>query len=178
MELIALDDRLRMVPADTTALADETAALLAAARTARASGDTESEWRVLRPAGVALVALGDHEGARTALERSLELAVSGGEPFREAAVLVNLGDAHRYAGDPGRADACYVRAVGLARAGSPGALAFCLHHYGKHLTEAGRLPEAVTALREALALRLAADRPDPALADSTRRALRRAGAEG
>jgi tetratricopeptide (TPR) repeat protein len=169
-DLIGLDGRLRMVPADAAALAAETGRLLAGARAARETGDVRGEWRSARSAGVGLLVLGRHRLAREALERAHELAAALADPLALAVTAVNLGDAHRYAGDPVAAEPLYRGAVALARAGRPGVLDFALHHLGKHLLERAAFAEAGDCLREALRLRR--DRGDASLIASTQAALR------
>ncbi|MEU6860592.1 tetratricopeptide repeat protein [Glycomyces sp. NPDC046736] len=120
----------------------------------------------LRQAGVGLVALGDHEAAQRVLGEALERADT---PHQKVAALVNLGDAHRYAGAIEIAEPLYTEAVDLARAESPAALHFALQHYGKHLVDARRPGRAVEVLTEVLRMRERIG--DAALIASTRDAL-------
>ncbi|MFJ8045238.1 tetratricopeptide repeat protein [Kitasatospora sp. NPDC096147] len=157
--LITLDAAGRMVPADRPALERYVAERL---------GGT----RELRKAGVGLLALGRLPEALTTLERALAHAEGTGR----VAVRINLGDAHRYAGDLAAAEPHYLEALRLARADHPELTHYCLQHLGKHRTDQGRLPEARAALAEALTLRQHLG--DPALVASTEAALRRAGTTG
>ncbi len=175
-ELIALDGRLRMVPVDRSALAGAVDRLLADAAAARAAGDARRELSCSRAAGVGLVVLGRHAPARTALERAGALAAGLGDGYALAAAEVNLGDALRYAGDLAAAEPHYRAAVALGRDRAPRALAFALHHLGKHLIEAGDPAAATGCLHESLALRRAGGDRD--LVDSTEAALRLAAAAG
>jgi tetratricopeptide (TPR) repeat protein len=120
----------------------------------------------LRQAGVGLVALGDYEAAQRILADAVERADT---PHRKVAALVNLGDAHRYAGAIDAAEPLYAEAVRRARAAAPGTLHFALQHYGKHLVDARRPGRAVEVLTEVLRLREQIG--DPALIASTRDAL-------
>ena len=170
LDLIALDERLRMVPVDRSALTEAVDRLLSDADTACAGGDSPRELSALRPAGVGLIVLGRHDAARAALWRARELAAGLSRDHVLAATEVNLGDAHRYAGDHAAAEPHYRAAVALGRGPAPTALAFALHHLGKHLAERGETAEATACLTEALRLRLADG--DPELIESTEAALR------
>lgn len=175
-DLIALDGRLRMVPVDRSALTEAVDRLLGDAATARAADDARRELSCSRAGGAGLVALGRYGEARTALWRARVLAEGLDDGYALAAVHVNLGDAHRYAGDLTAAGPHYRHAVDLGRARAPRVLGFALHHLGKHLVEAGDPVAAVECLHEALALRRAGG--DRSLIESTEAALRLAGRGG
>lgn len=100
--LIALDENARMVPTDPGLLARTVAGLL--------DGPLDQPAQ-LRRVGVGLLVLGRHEEAVDLLERAL----AGAEGTFSVAVHINLGDAHRYAGDPDAAEPHYQRALRLPR---------------------------------------------------------------
>lgn len=120
----------------------------------------------LRQAAVGLVALGRHQDAVTVLTKALTLA----DEKRSVALHLNLGDAHRYAGELEAAEPHYQRARQLAEVHTPGLMSFCFQHLGKQRLDQGRLVEARALLEAALALRVA--QGDPELVESTKAALR------
>ncbi|MFF7633549.1 tetratricopeptide repeat protein [Kitasatospora sp. NPDC008050] len=121
--------------------------------------------------GIGQMSLGNHGEARTFLRQSLDLAAAIGNTRAVVATGLNLGDAHRYAGDIQAADALYRSALDTARGQHPELVDFALQHFGKHLTEQGNLAPARAHLEEALSLRLA--KGEPELIDSTKAALDR-----
>jgi tetratricopeptide (TPR) repeat protein len=153
--LIAYDDRLRMVPVDRAELATEVARV-------RDKGDFGS----LRAAGVGLLVLGEYGEASDRLHKALDVAATAGQTLH---TLVNLGDVHRYTGDLAAAEECYEAALDLGRESVPELVDLALQHLGGSLTEQGRLDQARAALDEALALRVA--KGDPQLIASTEAAL-------
>ncbi|MFJ8476239.1 tetratricopeptide repeat protein [Kitasatospora sp. NPDC094011] len=171
--LITHDDNLRMVPTDrnelTTAvgqLHEELRALPEETGPARA--------RILtRWIGIGQMCLGNHDEARAFLRQSLDLAVAAGSTRAVVATGLNLGDAHRYAGDAQAADALYRGALNTARSQCPELLDFALQHTGKHLMERGDIAGAQAHLQEALRLRIA--KGDAELVESTQAALDRVG---
>ncbi|MFB7907731.1 hypothetical protein ACFC1T_14965 [Kitasatospora sp. NPDC056076] len=96
---------------------------------------------------------------------------SGAEKRAVVATGLNLGDAHRYAGDVQTADALYRSALNTARSRHPELVDFALQHTGKHLMERGGLADARAHLQEALRLRIAKE--DTGLIESTQAALDR-----
>jgi tetratricopeptide (TPR) repeat protein len=120
----------------------------------------------LRQAGVGLIALGDHAEAQRVLSAAVDRAET---PHQRVAALVNLADAHRYAGDLATAEPLYEDAIEIARAECPNTLHFALQHFGKHLIDARRPHLAVEVLTEVLLIRQKLG--DPALIASTQEAL-------
>ncbi|GAA1937875.1 tetratricopeptide repeat protein [Kitasatospora viridis] len=169
--LITHDDDLRMVPTDRSGL---TAAIGRLHKELRAlpEGADPARTRVLaRWIGIGQMCLGHYEEARVFLRKSLDLAASIGNTRAVVATGLNLGDAHRYAGDVHSADALYRSALDTARSQQPELVDFALQHTGKHLMERGDLAGARIHLREALRLRIA--KGDTELVESTRAALAR-----
>lgn len=146
-DLIGLDDAGRMVATDRDAL-------------------TADVVNHLRQAAVGLVALGSHQDAVVLLTKALELA----DDRRSVALHLNLGDAHRHAGDLEAAEPHYQRARRLAEAHAPGLVSFCFQHLGKQRLDQGRIVEARALLETAMALRVA--QGDAELIESTEAALR------
>lgn len=104
-DLIAYDERLRMVPSDREKLATAVAEV-------RHGGDIRS----LRAAGVGLLALGEYGEAFEYLYRALDAAETDRQTID---VLINLGDVHRYSDDQPGAEECYEAALDLARRSEP-----------------------------------------------------------
>jgi len=123
----------------------------------------------LRRLGSGLTALGEYDEAQQVLARALELAGTGGDQRAEIAARINLGDAHRYAGDLEVARDHYEMALRQAREHVPDLVDFALQHQGKYYIDAGRMDQAAECFREALRLREA--KGDPSLIKSTRDAL-------
>ena len=165
-DLIVMDARQRMAPADPAALR---AAVDAALAELAGIGEPRPRLDLLRRIGSGLTALGDFAAAQRLLGEALELARGLGDPRSEVAARINLGDALRYAGDLKAAAAQYEPALALARQSVPDRVDFALQHYGKNLIDAGRSEEAKVCLREALRLRQG--KGDKALIDSTIQAL-------
>ncbi|MFC8718896.1 hypothetical protein [Kitasatospora sp. NPDC057198] len=166
--LITQDGDLRMAPTDRDALVAEVARM----REELSGGPDSDRVRVLtRWIGVGLLGLGRYGEARVFLRWSLELAEAARRTRAVVATGLNLGDAHRYAGDAGAAEACYRSALATARSRCPELLDFACQHFGKHLMERGDLTGARTHLREALRLRIV--KGDAALLGSTQAALDR-----
>jgi tetratricopeptide (TPR) repeat protein len=163
---VTYDDRLRVVPVDRAAYA-AAVETMKADLTALVSGPPTASTevsRLLRQVGRGLLALGEYAEALSYLERALRLA--GADPGARTKVLINLGDAYRYAGDLSRAEPRYLEALHIA----PAELRdFALQHLGKHRIDQGRLDEAEDLLREALDLRTT--KGDPELISCTQQAL-------
>lgn len=120
----------------------------------------------LRQVGVGLIALGEYRSAR----RVLTLALSRADtPRQRVATLINLGDAHRYAGDLPGAEPKYTQAIETAQSACPEVLHFAMQHYGKHLIDARRPKLAAEVLEEVLRMRRKVG--DSALITSTQEAL-------
>ncbi|MFJ9691536.1 tetratricopeptide repeat protein [Kitasatospora sp. NPDC101183] len=169
--LITQDDSLRMVPTDRSELTTAIGQLHVELR-ALPEGTDPDRTRVLsRWIGIGQMCLGNHEEARTILRQSLDLAAALGNTRAVVATGLNLGDAHRYAGDVQTADALYRSALDAARSRHPELVDFALQHTGKHLMERGDLAGARAHLREALRLRIA--KGDTELVESTQAALDR-----
>ncbi|MBF6329585.1 phosphotransferase [Nocardia transvalensis] len=149
-----LDARLRMIPVDREQLCREVA-------------DAHPvDYASLRRTGIDLFVLGRYPEALDLLDRALELADSD---ERRTAVLLNLGDCHRYRGDYVAAERLYEQAADLAAASATELRSFVWQHRGKMLAELGRTEPARALLEQALRLRAGA----PALAASTQAALDR-----
>jgi tetratricopeptide (TPR) repeat protein len=161
-DLIALDDRLRMVATDVPALT-------AAVAEWRASDDPKTQRRL----GIGLIALGNYSEAVVVLDRVVRDAVSNADSQTEVKARINLGDAFRYHGDLRAAFTEYQRAVSQARASALETLDFALQHLGKYYLDAGRRGDAISCFWEALRLRKA--KGDQSLIDSTLSALSIAG---
>ncbi|MFF4816084.1 hypothetical protein ACFY2K_16015 [Kitasatospora sp. NPDC001309] len=169
--LIDQDDNLRMVPTDRNELTTAVDQLHAELR-ALPEEDDPGRARVLtRWIGIGRMCLGHHEEARAFLRQSIDLAAAIGNTRAVVATGLNLGDAHRYAGDVQTADALYLSALNTARSRHPELVDFALQHTGKHLMERGDLMGAQARLQEALRLRIAKE--DAGLIESTQAALDR-----
>ncbi|MFE6867934.1 tetratricopeptide repeat protein [Kitasatospora sp. NPDC057692] len=169
--LITQDDGLRMVPTDRNGLTTAVGRLHEELR-GLPKGSNPARTRVLtRWIGIGQMCLGNHEDARAFLRQSLDLAAAIGNTGAVVATGLNLGDAHRYAGDIQTADALYRSALKTARSRHPELVDFVLQHTGKHLMERGDLAEARTLLQEALRLRTAKGSTE--LVESTQAALDR-----
>ncbi|WP_100444035.1 tetratricopeptide repeat protein [Glycomyces xiaoerkulensis] len=130
---------------------------------ARESGLSQPD---LRQVGVGLIAVGEYPRAQRILDRALSRADS---PRQSVAALINLADAHRYAGDLAGAEPKYTEAIEQARTACPDLLHFALQHYGKHLLDARRPKRAAEVLEQVLKMRRRLG--DNALTASTREAL-------
>ncbi|MEU8543011.1 tetratricopeptide repeat protein [Streptomyces sp. NPDC048717] len=169
--LITQDQGLRMVPTDRDQLTTAVTSLREELQ-ALPTGTAPNHARILaRWTGIGLMVLGDHHGARTALQRALDLATADGNTRAAVAIELNLADAHRYAGEPETAHGYYRRALAGAQSRHPELVDYALQHYAKHLIEEGDLTEAHVHLREALQLRLV--KGDAELIASTQAALDR-----
>ncbi|MDH6108876.1 tetratricopeptide (TPR) repeat protein [Kitasatospora sp. MAP12-15] len=169
--LINQDEGLRMVPIDRNELTTAVDQLRAELR-ALPTGSDLARTRVLtRWIGIGQMSLGNHDEARTFLRQSLDLAAAIGNTRAVVATGLNLGDAHRYAGDVQTADALYRSALSTARSQHPELVDFALQHTGKHLMERGDLAGAQAHLQEALRLRIV--KGDAGLVESTQAALAR-----
>ncbi|MFJ9442815.1 hypothetical protein ACIRRH_13205 [Kitasatospora sp. NPDC101235] len=169
--LIAQDEGLRMVPTDRNELTTAVGRLHEELR-ALPEGDDPARARVLtRWIGIGQMCLGHHEEARAFLRQSLDLAAAIGNTRAVVATGLNLGDAHRYAGDARTADALYRSALNTARSQHPELVDFALQHTGKHLMERGDLAGAQACLQEAMRLRIAKGNTE--LVESTQAALDR-----
>ncbi|MFF3066967.1 tetratricopeptide repeat protein [Kitasatospora sp. NPDC057936] len=169
--LITHDDSLRMVPTDRNELTAAVGQLHEELRSL-SEGTDPARTRVLtRWIGIAQMCLGNHDEARTFLRQSLDIVATIGNSRAVVATGLNLGDAHRYAGDAQSADALYRSALNTARSQHPELLDYALQHTGKHLMERGDLAGAQGHLQEALRLRIA--KGDAELVESTQAALDR-----
>lgn len=157
-ELIAIGNDGRMYATEPVKLRR-----LVASELAREAGLAQPD---LRQAGVGLVALGEHRGARQVLTRALSRATT---PRQTVATLINLGDAHRYGGDLVGAEPHYTRAIETAKSSCPEILHFAMQHYGKHLLDARNPKRAAEVLKEVLRVRRRIG--DQALIASTQEAL-------
>ncbi|RKT11007.1 tetratricopeptide repeat protein [Streptomyces sp. 1114.5] len=172
--LITHDDSLRMVPTDRNELTTAVGQLHEELR-ALPEGSDPARARVLtRWIGIGQMCLGNHEEARATLRQSLDLAAAIGNTRAVVATGLNLGDAHRYAGDVRTAAALYRSALNTARNQHPELVDFALQHTGKHLMERGDLEDAQAHLQEALRLWIAKE--EAGLVESTQAALARVGA--
>ncbi|MFD7827315.1 tetratricopeptide repeat protein [Kitasatospora sp. NPDC059803] len=169
--LITQDAGLRMVPIDRGKLTTAVGQLQDDLRALPEGADPARTRALTRWIGVGQVCLGRYEEALTFLRQSLDLAAASGNARAVVATSLNLGDAHRYAGDMRAADALYRSALGTARSHQPELVDFALQHTGKHLMERGDLAGAEAHLREALRLRIA--KGDTELIGSTQAALSR-----
>jgi tetratricopeptide (TPR) repeat protein len=148
------DEQLRDVATDRQAVE----AALTEAERGLAAGETAALHTY---AGQAARLLGRNESAIAHLSSALEL-----HPTPQA--RIRLGEAYRCADRPD--DAIAELTAALADARKTPYEDFALQHLGKALLDAGRAQEAVEAVTAALELRRA--KGDPALIDSTERALR------
>ncbi|MFD7645761.1 tetratricopeptide repeat protein [Kitasatospora sp. NPDC059795] len=166
--LITQDDRLRMVPTDR----DELTIVVGQLRQELDVTTDPSRTRFLtREIGIAQMTLGNHDEARALLRKALDMATAAGNTRSVVASGINLGDAHRYAGDTQAADALYRSALATARSLHPELLDFAHQHFGKHLMELGDHAGALAHLQEALRLRIAKGNAE--LVESTQAALDR-----
>ncbi|GAA1403148.1 hypothetical protein GCM10009639_47430 [Kitasatospora putterlickiae] len=169
--LITHDDTLRMVPTDRDELTAAVSSLHEELRALPEGTDPARTRLLTRWIGIGQMSLGHHDEARSFLRRALDLAASTGNTRAVVATGLNLGDAHRYAGDVQAADALYRSALTTARSRHPELLDYALQHTGKHLMERGELTDAQALLQEALRLRIA--KGDTGLIESTQAALDR-----
>ncbi|MEV7023373.1 hypothetical protein AB0O00_14610, partial [Kitasatospora sp. NPDC093558] len=169
--LITQDSGLRMVPTDRAEMAAAVSELHEALRALPEGADPARARFLTRWIGIGEMCLGNHGEARTFLRQSLDLAAAVGNTRAVVATGLNLGDAHRYAGDIHTADAIYHSALSTARSRHPELLDFALQHFGKHLMERGDLAGAQASLQEALRLRIA--KGESELVESTQAALDR-----
>ncbi|MBV6700113.1 tetratricopeptide repeat protein [Kitasatospora aureofaciens] len=169
--LIDQDEGLRMVPTDRNELTTAVGQLNEELRGLPEEADPARTRVLTRWIGIGQMCLGHHEEARTFLRQSLDLAAAIGNTRAVVATGLNLGDAHRYAGDVQTADALYRSALNTARSQHPELVDFALQHTGKHLMERGDLAGAQAHLQEALRLRIV--KGDAGLVESTQAALAR-----
>ncbi|MFF2659588.1 tetratricopeptide repeat protein [Kitasatospora sp. NPDC058032] len=167
--LITQDDNLRMVPTDRNELTSAVGHLHEELWALPEETDPGRTRVLARWIGIGQMCLGHHDEARMFLRQSLDLAEASGNTRAVVATGLNLGDAHRYAGDVQTADALYRSALNTARSRHPELVDFALQHTGKHLMERGDLAEARTLLQEALRLRIAKGNTE--LVESTQAAL-------
>jgi tetratricopeptide (TPR) repeat protein len=163
--VVRWDERLRHVPTDAAAVER---AIERAREELAATDDPGERCRLHGYLGNAARLLGRDEEALDELGRSLELADRLGDERARTVAAIRIGEAHRCFDRLDQAE----ETLRGALAGPPELRHFALQHLGKTLADAGRAAEAVEALEEALALRLAAG--EDVLADSTRTALDRA----
>ncbi|MER7753189.1 hypothetical protein [Kitasatospora sp. NPDC097643] len=169
--LIDQDEGLRMVPTDQNELTTAVGRLHEELRALPEESDPARARVLTRWIGIGQMCLGHHQEARAFLRQSLDLAAAIGNTRAVVATGLNLGDAHRYAGDVRTADALYRSALNTARSQHPELVDFALQHTGKHLMECGDLADARAHLQEALRLRIA--KGDAGLVESTQAALAR-----
>ncbi|KJS53682.1 hypothetical protein VM98_23800 [Streptomyces rubellomurinus subsp. indigoferus] len=160
---------LRMVPTDQDQLAAEVKKIREELQTLPAGTDAARTRILARWAGIGLLSLGNYHDARTFLRQALDLAAASGNTRAVIATELNLGDAHRYAGDAEIADVHYRKALDAAKIRHPELVDFALQHFGKHLMEQGDLASARAHLREARRLRIV--KGDTELIESTQAAL-------
>jgi tetratricopeptide (TPR) repeat protein len=188
--LIMMDDRQRMVPVDRAELRravdrlEQEGSSVSALRHAGvglvALGEYERAEQVLLRALV--LAKQEEEAAAEgsrqpggAMESASELGADEAERearepgARSIPVLINLGDAYRYGGQFGRAQARYEQALTLARRHRRDLVDFALQHLGKCHLEQGQFGKASECLQEALTLRRT--KGDAGLIRSTEAAL-------
>lgn len=96
-----------------------------------------------------------NEAAALELLRSHEHLASTHPMAEQVAWYWNaLATAMQYTGDRAAAEACFARAVSVAREGGWRRIeAMALHHWGRSLVEQGRLDEAESCITQALAIR-------------------------
>ncbi|MEU9046823.1 MULTISPECIES: tetratricopeptide repeat protein [unclassified Kitasatospora] len=169
--LITHDDNLRMVPTDRNELTTAVSRLREELRALPEESDPARTRVLTRWIGIGQMCLGRHAEARAFLRQSLDLAAAIGNTQALVATGLNLGDAHRYAGDLQKADALYRSALNTARSRHPELVDFALQHTGKHLMERGDLAGAQAHLQEAMRLRIAKGNTE--LVESTQAALDR-----
>ncbi|MDH6135692.1 tetratricopeptide (TPR) repeat protein [Kitasatospora sp. MAA4] len=169
--LIDQDEGLRMVPTDRNELTTAVGQLNEELRGLPEEADPARTRVLTRWIGIGQMCLGNHDEARTVLRQSLDLAAALGNTRAVVATGLNLGDAHRYAGDVQGADALYRSALNTARSHHPELVDFALQHTGKNLMERGDLASAKAHLQEALRLRIT--KGDAGLVESTQAALAR-----
>ncbi|GAA2812156.1 hypothetical protein GCM10010505_42820 [Kitasatospora aburaviensis] len=160
-----------MVPIDRDALVAEVARLREELAGEAGRADPARTRMLTRWIGIGLLSLGAPGDAQAFFRWSLALAASAHNTKAVVATGLNLGDAHRYAGDLPAADALYRGALATARSQCQEILDYALQHFGKHLMESGALADARTHLQEALRLRIA--KGDIELLASTQAALDR-----
>lgn len=114
--------------------------------------------------------IGDPQFDVTRARAAVDAAVTSGDARSEAAGLVRLATGLQY--EDQHAEAVATFGFVLERAGEAGFAEyehFAWQHLGKCLVEMGRVPEALSAMHRALAIRVLLD--DPGLVASSRRAL-------
>ena len=169
--LITHDEDLRMAPVDRGELIRAVDELREELQALDPDDDPDRRRVLSRWIGIGSLTLGDHGQARTHLRQALGLAAASGNTRSMIATELNLGDAHRYAGQAATANGHYLRALVAARCEQPELVDFALQHLAKHLLEQGELAVARTHLEEALRLRRA--KGDDELITSTLTALQR-----
>ncbi|MFD9124563.1 hypothetical protein [Kitasatospora sp. NPDC059571] len=169
--LITQGHELRMVPTDHNRLAEAVEELCEELRALPEGTETDRQRMLTRWVGIGLMTTGHCRGACEFLQQSLALAAAGGNTRAVISTELNLGDAHRYAGDVETADGLYRKALGAARTQQPELVDFALQHFAKHLMEKGDLAAARDHLLEARHLRIA--KGDTDLMESTQAALDR-----
>ncbi|MFJ3219580.1 tetratricopeptide repeat protein [Kitasatospora sp. NPDC086801] len=160
-----------MVPTDRLELTTAVGQLHKELRALPDGADLARARVLTRWIGIGQLSLGNYDDARTFLRQSLDLAATLSNTHAVVATGLNLGDAHRYAGDLRDADALYRSALGTARQQHPELVDYALQHTGKALMERGDLAGAQAHLQEALRLRIA--KGDTELVESTQAALDR-----
>ncbi|WP_457029409.1 tetratricopeptide repeat protein [Kitasatospora sp. P5_F3] len=169
--LITQGADLRMVPTDRDQLTIAVEEIREDLRALPAGTDAARTRVLARWIGIGSVVLGNYHDGRAFLRQALDLATASGDTRAVIATELNLGDAYRYAGEVGAADAFYRRALDTARRRHPELVDFALQHLAKHLMEQGDFAPARAHLREAQQLRLA--KGDTGLIESTQAALDR-----
>jgi tetratricopeptide (TPR) repeat protein len=160
----------RRAGVDLSTVRQQLAASLGQLAQATASGTATERLRVIGRVGEAYCLLGNDEMALPLLEEAVALAKKVQDTWLEVVNLIRLATAYQYAGQHGRAESLFRRAVELAQSiNYKDRLDFALQHFGKCLVEMGRLDEAAACFEEALALRQV--KGDVGLIASTERAL-------
>ncbi|MGW6413412.1 tetratricopeptide repeat protein, partial [Streptomyces vinaceus] len=169
--LITQDDALRMIPIDRHQLTGAVEKTREELRALPEGTDPARARPLARWTGIGMMVLGYHQDAITFLRQALDLATTTGNSRAVIATKLNLGDAHRYAGAAGTADALYRQALDAAQKEHPELVDYALQHLGKHLMERGDLKSARAHLWEARRLRMAKN--DAGLIESTQAAIDR-----
>jgi tetratricopeptide (TPR) repeat protein len=164
------DERLRQVVCDQEAFARGIAVAEERLGAARAECDWVEVARLLGYLGDAYRVLYRLDEAIRVLDEALSLSRQVGDQRLIIANTVRLGEANRYRDDIATAEPLLRDAVQLARESKHVVYeGFALQHLGKCLMDAGEFSEAVSVLKESLAIRRASGRDD--LVSSTERAL-------
>jgi tetratricopeptide (TPR) repeat protein len=116
-------------------------------------GDEAGVAEILKTSGTLAVVQGDHEGARSLWEESLEIRREMGDKPNIANLLNNLGIVARWQGDFGLARSVHEEALAMRRdLGDRRAIAVSLNNLGKVFQDQGGYTEARSRLEEAVTL--------------------------